>query len=527
MSRSMPWESKPERSTRSAWPSSRSMPRPDVAVRRLHQPVGVEHDRVAAPQQPADRGVRRVGDQAEGRALGGHRRPAPGAGGELHRGRVARAAHLDGTGARGRPRGGSRSRSPRPSPAGSGSRWPRSRKRSGGIAASSPPNAPDSWRARTPAWAPLPDTSTTAISRRVAVAGPGGDDEVARERRAPGRAQDHLGVPVPGQPREVADPHDPVAQLDQHRLAARARDAERRTPEGDHQEDEADHEDQRVGDHQPGRQLGLTGHARARRRPGSPRRTTAAGAGPASRSPSGEREQDHARRQPLAARSRWPRRRARLKLISSRNGPVSDSSSPRAQTRQRRRRRRRDARGPRVQRSWGGSFERSATGRGRTTHCRARERNARWQCPHQKRFRPPSTSARTGVPHTRHGWPGAPVDVHLAAVTVAARRAAHRLRRVLGADGVDPAGAHALGHQLDEIGPQRRPLAAAQRPARPEGVDPLPEEHLGAVDVARPRPRPPGRAAGRRSGGCCRRDPRPRPAPGRRRRAAGRVRASP
>src|SRR4029077_11274837 len=47
----------------------------------------------------------------------------------------------------------------------------------------------------------------------------------------------------------------------------------------------------------------------------------------------------------------------------------------------------------------------------------------------------------------------APVDVDLAPVVVAARLPAHRLRRVLRADGVDPAGAHTIGEQSDQVDP--------------------------------------------------------------------------
>ena len=54
----------------------------------------------------------------------------------------------------------------------------------------------------------------------------------------------------------------------------------------------------------------------------------------------------------------------------------------------------------------------------------------------------------------------AAVDVHLAAVVVDARRAAHGLGGVLGANGVDAAGADALAHQGDEVGPDGVPLGA-------------------------------------------------------------------
>src|SRR3954464_11650508 len=82
--------------------------------------------------------------------------------------------------------------------------------------------------------------------------------------------------------------------------------------------------------------------------------------------------------------------------------------------------------------------------------------------------------------------PGAAVDVDLAAVVVPARRTAHRLGRVLGPDGVDPAGPPPLVHEPDEVVPHPLPLADAQRAAGSVGVDPVPEEQLGAVDVADP-----------------------------------------
>src|SRR4051812_30075092 len=78
------------------------------------------------------------------------------------------------------------------------------------------------------------------------------------------------------------------------------------------------------------------------------------------------------------------------------------------------------------------------------------------------------------------------VDVDLATVVVLARRTAHRLGRVLGPDGVDGAGADPLVHQHDQVLPDGPPLARAQRAARPERVHPVPEEHLGAVDVPAP-----------------------------------------
>src|SRR3954469_22434621 len=82
------------------------------------------------------------------------------------------------------------------------------------------------------------------------------------------------------------------------------------------------------------------------------------------------------------------------------------------------------------------------------------------------------------------GHPVAPVDVDLAPVVVATGRSAHSLRYVLRADGVDASGVDALPHEDDEVVPHRAPLAHPQRAARAVGIDPVPEEHLRAVDVA-------------------------------------------
>jgi hypothetical protein len=64
------------------------------------------------------------------------------------------------------------------------------------------------------------------------------------------------------------------------------------------------------------------------------------------------------------------------------------------------------------------------------------------------------------------------------------RRTAHRLRRVLGAYGVDSVVHHALRHQFDEIGPDPQPTAAMQLVTRPMRVDPVAEEHFRAIHVA-------------------------------------------
>jgi hypothetical protein len=82
------------------------------------------------------------------------------------------------------------------------------------------------------------------------------------------------------------------------------------------------------------------------------------------------------------------------------------------------------------------------------------------------------------------GQGGAAVDVDLAAVVVHAGWAAHRLGGVLGADGVDAVVADALAHELGEVGPEGVPLGGRDVPAGAVRVDAVPEEDLGAVDVA-------------------------------------------
>ncbi|BFO21543.1 hypothetical protein SHKM778_79310 [Streptomyces sp. KM77-8] len=69
-------------------------------------------------------------------------------------------------------------------------------------------------------------------------------------------------------------------------------------------------------------------------------------------------------------------------------------------------------------------------------------------------------------------------------MVVDAGRAAHRLRGVFGADGVDAVVAHALAHQRDQVGPEGVPFGRCDVAAGAVEVDAVPEEDLGAVDVA-------------------------------------------
>ena len=126
-----------------------------------------------------------------------------------------------------------------------------------------------------------------------------------------------------------------------------------------------------------------------------------------------------------------------------------------------------------------------------------------------RRRRRPGTAAR------------APVDVHLSPVVVDPRRAAHRLRacargaRCRSGRSARPRPSARPGRPTSPgTGRRRRVLPGPQR------VDPVPEQHLGPVDVADAGAAPPGPSAGRRSvGGSCRSAPRRRS--GRRRAGAG------
>jgi hypothetical protein len=71
-------------------------------------------------------------------------------------------------------------------------------------------------------------------------------------------------------------------------------------------------------------------------------------------------------------------------------------------------------------------------------------------------------------------------------VPVDARRPVHRLGRVLGVHGVDPAAGDALAHQRPQIRPQRRPQRRGDRPAGHGRRQPCPEQHLVGVDESAP-----------------------------------------
>ena len=194
-SRSAP-PSKLPRSSRSAWPSSRSMPRPMSRARRLDHAVGVEHQRVAAAQHAGR--ARELARRRSGRAPGPRSRAAPS-------GRRRRASWT-----RRRVPGGPDSkspvveverevdrrwRSPPPSPGeqvvvGGGQELGRPAAPSAGRRRPRTAAAPGCRPAR-----PCPETSTTRRRGRP-VATSRRDQEVAGERRAAGRAQRGLGVPA-------------------------------------------------------------------------------------------------------------------------------------------------------------------------------------------------------------------------------------------------------------------------------------------------------------------------------------------
>ena len=70
-----------------------------------------------------------------------------------------------------------------------------------------------------------------------------GDDEVAAERRAPGGAQHHVRAPALPQRGELALLPDPVAQLDQHLVAAQALEPELRPGPREHVGERRRHHD--------------------------------------------------------------------------------------------------------------------------------------------------------------------------------------------------------------------------------------------------------------------------------------------
>ena len=97
---------------------------------------------------------------------------------------------------------------------------------------------------------PLPETSVRTTSRVRPPFGAGGDDEVAGEGLAAGRAQRHLAVPAPRQLRQLALHPDAFAQVEEHGAAAPPGHADPAAELGDEQSEEAaggDHQDRCPG----------------------------------------------------------------------------------------------------------------------------------------------------------------------------------------------------------------------------------------------------------------------------------------
>jgi hypothetical protein len=76
------------------------------------------------------------------------------------------------------------------------------------------------------------------------------------------------------------------------------------------------------------------------------------------------------------------------------------------------------------------------------------------------------------------------VDVDLPAMPVLAWQTSHPYRIMLWPDGVDPAAAHPVAHQLDKIRPQRRPLISMQLVARLQRIQLVAKQQLSPVNVA-------------------------------------------
>lgn len=81
------------------------------------------------------------------------------------------------------------------------------------------------------------------------------------------------------------------------------------------------------------------------------------------------------------------------------------------------------------------------------------------------------------------GSPGTPVDVDLSPMPVLPWDASDNDRIVFGTNGINPAAAHPITHQLDEIQPQRSPLLSAQFPTLQQRIKPVTEQQLSPVYV--------------------------------------------
>ena len=340
----------------------------------------------------------------------------------------------------------------------------------GGSALSSPPIAPDSSSARVPAPWPLPETSTTATSRRsptreVTTKSPAnGVPPAERSSAAAYHSSGSAGMPPWRRIRSrrstnICSPWMPATP----RRERRKDDSRTTKPEpedDDHRQHDADVMSWSGTTTASTSSTNTTNHGswrgpsiRLEHHGGTSRVTSGASWREAARSATADGERRDDQRAPRIRDPRGHDPVAALARCAAAHGAAhAPSSSRRARLLGRR--------------LYGAGAERGLTSR--TPEDVASDQLAG-----------PDRRAADVARHRR-----APVDVDLAAVVVLARRPPHRLGQVLGPDRVDATGAHALGHELDQVGPHRAPLADAQRVAGAQRVDAVPEEHLGAVDVA-------------------------------------------
>ncbi len=236
------------------------------------------------------------------------------------------------------------------------------------------------------------------------VAGAGRDDEVAGERRAAGRAQRGLDVPAVRQGRDAGLAEDPVTQVDEHRLAQHAGDAEPGTPERRQQDDEAQQEQDGDREHGAGVHRDLPGqrqHQRDHQEHHEPRQL------PRPEQQAGQQERHDERVQGDDVRPGHHRGRDQHRREDEQGqDPVLGWGAPAHHGAHRTAHRD----GPGAQGRLTQSGHRRPSLVSRWLHCIARdvarERNRRWHVGHQNRFLPCSTSVRTVDPQT---WQGCPV----------------------------------------------------------------------------------------------------------------------
>ena len=459
------------------------MPRPMSRFAGLDHAVGVEQQRVAAAQHPRDR--RRTSAPSIRPRTGPLRlEHLPPAGPGVAQGgrRVPGAADLEVHRSRGRARGGSRWRTPRPSPAAAGTRWPPARNSLGGSAPSSPPKAPDSSSARVPALLALAGHVDDGDLEPVGA-------ERARRRRSRRRTACRrpsaapLGVPA----RRAGRGSRPGCRIRSRRSTNIDSPWTPATPRRERRNDVSSTMKQSTkriddGEDDP-RTVISSWSARSASTGTTSTNTTNHGScrGPSSRLAEQQRHDQHGhgdvRRRPDqhdADGDGGQRRRAATSVpLPARDQPVDDGARPA---------------------SLDGRSARSASLRAVMVvdprasgwhHCTARDRNLRWHCGHQKRLRPASSAVRTV----------APADVARHRRCAGRRRPRPRGRRLRGGR---PIASGVCSGRTVSIRPVRTPSAmsttrsshiARHWPTRSvlpgrQRVDPVPEQHLGAVDVA-------------------------------------------